>query len=106
MDIKNLNLNLLKFYFDLDSDGVSSSSNHNNTLLQSHVSQPHQLNGLLIRSYHTKSLSSLHTPLELNPWFITGFADGEGSFSLSVRDIDMLTKKGRVLYVFSIGLLY
>ena len=104
MDIKNLNLNLLKFYFDLDSDGVSSSSNHNNTLLQSHVSQPHQLNGLLIRSYHTKSLSSLHTPLELNPWFITGFADGEGSFSLSVRDIDMLTKKGRVLYVFSIGL--
>ena len=66
MDIKNLNLNLLKFYFDLDSEGVSSS-NHNNILLQSHVSQPHQLNGLLIRSYHTKSLSSLHTPLELNP---------------------------------------
>jgi hypothetical protein len=104
VDIKNLNLNLLKFYFDLDSEGVSSSSNHNNILLKSHVSQPHQLNGLLIRSYHTKSLSSLHTPLELNPLFITGFADGEGSFSLSVRDIDMLTKKGRVLYVFSIGL--
>ena len=74
MDIKNLNLNLLKFYFDLDSKGVSSSSNHNNILLKSHVSQPHQLNGLLIRSYHTKSLSSLHTPLELNPLFITGFA--------------------------------
>jgi hypothetical protein len=73
VDIKNLNLNLLKFYFDLDSEGVSSS-NHNNILLQSHVSQPHQLNGLLIRSYHTKSLSSLHTPLELNPLFITGFA--------------------------------
>ena len=104
MDVKNLNLNLLKIYSDLDSEGVSSSSNRNNILLQSHVSQPHQLNGLLIRPYHTKSLSSLQTPLELNPWFITGFADGEGSFSLSVRDIDMLTKKGRVLYVFSIGL--
>ena len=104
MDVKNLNLNLLKVYSDLDSEGVSSSSNRNNILLQSHVSQPHQLNGLLIRPYHTKSLSSLQTPLELNPWFITGFADGEGSFSLSVRDIDMLTKKGRVLYVFSIGL--
>jgi len=104
VDVKNLNLNLLKIYSDLDSEGVSSSSNRNNILLQSHVSQPHQLNGLLIRPYHTKSLSSLQTPLELNPWFITGFADGEGSFSLSVRDIDMLTKKGRVLYVFSIGL--
>lgn len=74
MDVKNLNLNLLKVYSDLDSEGVSSSSNRNNILLQSHVSQPHQLNGLLIRPYHTKSLSSLQTPLELNPLFITGFA--------------------------------
>ena len=53
-------------------------------------------------SYNTKSLSSLHTPLELNPLFITGFTDGEGSFSISVRDIDKDTKKARVLYVFSI----
>jgi len=53
-------------------------------------------------SYHTKSSSSLHTPLELNPLFITGFTDGEGSFSISVRDIDKDTKKARVLYVFSI----
>lgn len=102
MDIKNINLNLLTVYFDLDSGGVSSSSNHKNILLESRVSRPHQLNDLLIRSYHTKSLSSLHTPLELNPWFITGFTDGEGSFSLSVRDKD--TKKGKVLYVFSIVL--
>ena len=51
-----------------------------------------------------KSLSSLHTPLELNPWFITGFTDGEGSFSLSVGDVDKDTKKGKVLYVFSIVL--
>jgi hypothetical protein len=102
VDVKNLNLNLLTSYFGLDSGGVSSSSNHNNILLQSRVSRPHQLNDLLTRSYHTKSLSSLHTPLELNPWFITGFTDGEGSFSLSVRDIDKDTQKGRVLYVFSI----
>jgi hypothetical protein len=99
VDVKNLNL--LTFYFDLDSGGISSS-NHNNILLQSCVSLPHQLKDLLTRSYHTKSLSSLHIPLELNPWFITGFTDGEGSFSLSVRDIDKDTKKGRVLYVFSI----
>ena len=77
-------------------------------------------------SYHTKSLSSLHTPLELNPLFITGFSlffflllksttkheqkktqklaalAREGSFSISVRDINKDTKKARVLYVFSI----
>lgn len=104
MDVKNLNLNLLTVYFNLDSGGISSSSNHNNILLQSGVSLPHQLNDLLIRSCHTKSLSSLHTPLELNPWFITGFTDGEGSFSLSVRYIDKNTKKGKILYVFSIVL--
>lgn len=62
------------------------------------------LNDLFIRSHHTKSLSNLDTPLKLNPWFITGFTDGEGSFSISIRDIDKDTKKGRVLYVFSIGL--
>lgn len=100
MNVKN-HLTLLTFYFDLDSGGVSSS-NHNNILLQSRVSRPHQLNDLLIISYHTKSLSNLPTPLELNPWFITGFTDGEGSFSLSIRDIDKDTKKGKVLYVFSI----
>lgn len=53
-------------------------------------------------SYHTKSLSSPHTPLKLNPLFIKGFTDGEGSFSISVRDIDKDTKRTRVLYVFSI----
>jgi hypothetical protein len=29
---------------------------------------------------------------------------GEGSFSLSVRDLDKETKRGKVLHVFSIGL--
>lgn len=51
-----------------------------------------------------KSLSSLHTPLELNPLCIKGFTDGEGSFSLNVRDVDKDTKKGIVQYVFSIVL--
>ena len=62
------------------------------------------LKDLFIRSQHTKSLSNLDTPLKLNPLFITGFTDGEGSFSISIRDLDKDTKKGRVLYVFSIGL--
>lgn len=101
MDIYNLNLNLLTVYLGLDLKGISLSSN-NNILLQSRVSWPHQLNHLFTMSYHTKSSSSLHTPLELNPLFITGFTDGEGSFSISVRDIDKDTKKARVLYVFSI----
>ena len=101
MDVKNLNLNLLTTYLGLDLKDISFSSN-NNILLQSRVSWPHQLNDLFTMSYHTKSSSSLHTPLELNPLFITGFSDGEGSFSISVRDINKDTKKARVLYVFSI----
>ena len=62
------------------------------------------LNDLLIRSHYTKSLSNLDKPLKLNPWFITGFTDGEGSFSVSIRNIDKDTKKGKVLYAFSMGL--
>lgn len=66
MIVNNFNLNLLTFYSDVDSGGVSYS-NHKYIVLQSRVPRPHQLNDLLIRSYHTKSLSSLRTPLELNP---------------------------------------
>ena len=58
----------------------------------------------MTRSHHTKSLSYLDRPLKLNPWFITGFTDGEGSFTLSIRDIDNDTKKARILYAFQIGL--
>jgi hypothetical protein len=68
-----VNINLYTVHLGLDSKSIPTSSKHNNIRLQSRVSQPHQLNGLLIRSYHTKSLSNLHTPLELNPLFITGF---------------------------------
>ena len=69
----NTNLNLLTTYFGLDSKDLSFSSNHNNILLQSGVTRPHQLNDLLTRPCYTKYLSSLHTPLKLNPLFITGF---------------------------------
>lgn len=74
MVIKNLNLKLSTVYFGLDSESISTSSNHNNIRLQSRVWPPNLLKDLLIRTYHTKSLSSLHTPLELNPLFIKGFA--------------------------------
>lgn len=73
--------------------------------VQTYAIQPYSLKNLSIRPYHTKSLSSLDTSRKLNPWFITGFADGEGSFSVTIRDIGKKdTKKARVLYVFSIGL--
>lgn len=52
----------------------------------------------MIRSHHTESLSNPDRPLKLNPGFIIGFTDGEGSFTLGIRDIDKDTKKGRVLY--------
>jgi hypothetical protein len=101
--IKNLNLKLLTVYSDLGLGGIYSS-NYNNIRLQSRVSQDHPLNDLLIRPYCTESLSSSHTPLKLNSLFITGFTDGEGSFSISVRDINKDTKKGKIFYVFSIVL--
>lgn len=58
------------------------------------------------RLYHSISHSSIDIKSlqKLDPWFITGFIDGEGSFSLTIRNIDNNTLKGRILYVFSIGL--
>ena len=47
-------------------------------------------------SYHTKSSSSLHTPLELNPLFITGFTDREGSFSISKKRLQQIFFLGQV----------
>lgn len=41
---------------------------------------------------------------KLDPFFITGFTDAEGSFILSVRSSDRYTSKWKVQYAFSIGL--
>lgn len=40
----------------------------------------------------------------MNPFFITGFTDGEGSFTLSIRSSDKYTSKWKVQYAFQIGL--
>jgi len=69
----NTNLKLAITCLGLHSKDLSFSSNHNNILLQSGVTRPHLLNDLLTRPFYTKYLSSLHTPLKLNPLFITGF---------------------------------
>lgn len=41
---------------------------------------------------------------KLNPWFVTGFTDAEGSFSIWIRSSDNYTSKWKVQYAFSIGL--
>ena len=105
MILRNITQILLTIFLVLYLKGFAGSSyNKPKIMLDPCAVQPRSLNYLFIRSNHTKSLSSLDTPMNLNPWFITGFTDGEGSFSLSIRDIDKDTKKGRVLYVFLIGL--
>ena len=40
----------------------------------------------------------------MNPFFITGFTDGEGSFTLSIRSSDKYTSKWKIQYAFQIGL--
>lgn len=50
------------------------------------------------RSFSTESITKLH------PWFITGFTDGEGCFSVSVYKNNELETNWRVQVNFSIGL--
>jgi hypothetical protein len=42
--------------------------------------------------------------IKMNPWFLTGFTDAEGSFSLSIRFNAKYASKWKVQYIFSIGL--
>lgn len=47
---------------------------------------------------------NLSTILKVSPWFVTGFADGEGSFMLSVRKSNRVKTGWQVSGVFSIHL--
>lgn len=40
----------------------------------------------------------------MNPFFITGFTDGEGPFTLSIRSSDKYTSKWKIQYAFQTGL--
>jgi hypothetical protein len=58
---------------------------------------------LSIRSFSNSSLNCL-TKIELNPWFISGFTDAEGCFSIKIQPNAKLKTKWRVRPVFSITL--
>jgi hypothetical protein len=58
---------------------------------------------LSIRSFSNSSLICL-TKIELNPWFISGFTDAEGCFSIKIQPNAKLKTKWRVRPVFSITL--
>ena len=55
------------------------------------------------RSFSTLN-STTKTESELNPWFITGFSDAEGCFTIKVQQNAKLKTKWRVRPVFSITL--
>ena len=40
----------------------------------------------------------------MDPFFLTGFTDGEGSFALHIRSSDKYTSKWKVQYAFQIGI--
>ena len=58
------------------------------------------------KQLNNRSFSTLNsiTETELNPWFITGFSDAEGCFSIKVQPNAKLKTKWRVRPVFSITL--
>ena len=58
------------------------------------------------KQLNNKSFSTLNsiTETELNPWFITGFSDAEGCFTIKVQPNAKLKTKWRVRPVFSITL--
>ena len=58
------------------------------------------------KQFTKKLFSTLNTKPEtgINPWFLTGFADAEGCFSIKIQQNAKLKMKWRVRPVFSITL--
>jgi len=52
----------------------------------------------------TKNFSTLFFQTKLNPWFVTGLIDAEGSFSISINKINDYKLGWRVRARFAIGL--
>jgi hypothetical protein len=56
------------------------------------------------KQLNKKSFSTLSVKSEINPWFLTGFSDAEGCFSIKVQQNVKLKTKWRIRPVFSITL--
>jgi hypothetical protein len=59
---------------------------------------------LLSNQLNKLSFSTINNKPKLNPWFITGFTDAEGCFSISIQSNNRLKTKWRVLPVFLINI--
>nr|YP_010130208.1 LAGLIDADG endonuclease [Clavaria fumosa]QPZ51110.1 LAGLIDADG endonuclease [Clavaria fumosa] len=53
---------------------------------------------------NTKKFSTLHSPPKLNPWFVTGIADSEGTFTIMIDQNIKRTIDWRVQAKFQIGI--
>uniref|UniRef100_UPI0023F45F0A homing endonuclease n=1 Tax=Leptographium procerum TaxID=100367 RepID=UPI0023F45F0A len=60
-------------------------------------------NQLSIRLYSTSTLNNLHN-IQLNPWFLTGFSDGESNFTVRLIPSNSSKTGFNVQPVFQIGL--
>ncbi len=56
------------------------------------------------KQLNKRSISTLNLKTELSPWFITGFADAEGCFTIKIQPNVKLKTKWRIRPVFSITL--
>jgi hypothetical protein len=61
-----------------------------------------QFNKNLFSTFFSKGNTT--TEAEINPWFLTGFVDGEGCFSIKIQQNAKLKTKWRIRPVFSITL--
>jgi hypothetical protein len=59
---------------------------------------------ILSKQLNNRSFSTLNLNSDLNPWFLTGFSDAEGCFSIKIQQNAKLKTKWRVRPVFSITL--
>lgn len=62
-----------------------------------------QINGLRTYTTNTHKPVTVHSPT-MNPWWITGFVDAEGSFSILIQRNNKYKTNWRVKAIFAIGL--
>nr|QBM09637.1 hypothetical protein [Dactylella sp.] len=93
------NINIIR---GVDRRKLSSRSTH---LLHNSLKAPFQVIGKVLGDYYNKvRLYSTNLTTHINPWFITGFVDAEGSFILKISKSLKYKAGWKVEPVFSIGL--
>lgn len=88
--LKQDGLKILKKIFEMNSQGLLRRKNINDWLNLSHKKTEKKLSDLICmnsvqeeESENIKYMDTTNSPKTLNPWYITGLIDGDGSFYLS-----------------------